>query len=46
MAKKQESGYKWTQHSSAAGVGIGLGTVFLLCAAFFAGNNQKNSKTQ
>jgi hypothetical protein len=27
-------------------VGVGLGVVFLLCSAFFAGNNQKTSKAQ
>jgi hypothetical protein len=27
-------------------VGVGLGTVFLLCSAFFAGKNQKTPKAQ
>lgn len=27
-------------------VGAGLGTVFLLCSAFFAGKNQKTPKAQ
>lgn len=27
-------------------VGVGLGTVFLLCSAFFAGKNQSISKAQ
>ncbi|OIK14319.1 hypothetical protein [Bacillus sp. MUM 13] len=27
-------------------VGVGLGTVFLLCSTFFAGKSQKNSKAQ
>ncbi|MBI0581216.1 hypothetical protein IEC97_28285 [Neobacillus cucumis] len=27
-------------------VGVGLGTVFLLCAVFFAGENQRTQKAQ
>ena len=27
-------------------VGIGLGVVFLLCSAYFAGKNNKNSESQ
>lgn len=27
-------------------VGAGLGIIFLLCSAYFAGKNQKTSKTQ